>query len=243
MPSSSGNKSYDTLFNSYGVYQSNTLMYGTQDVRTDPLYLVYSGGVDSCSLGGVGFVGYYRSSRASSDAFALLLSLHARVSPSDSSYRYLGFSVRCVSEGGEGANTDNVSVTVGSMISLDVTNNVTIDASEMINPATSELNVKVESNKAYTVQINAVGHADLKAEGVETSIPSSGGTLTTAENNWGIKKPNESNYTKVTTAAETFYQSDAAEVKTILFEVGVSVSPNIPVGMYSTGIVVTAVQN
>ena len=94
LPPSSGNKSYNTLFTSYG--SSNGLLYGAQDIRLAPLYFVYGGYVSSSSLYDAGSVGYYWSSTAYNSSNAYYLYFTTSVYPSNGYLRSSGFSVRCV---------------------------------------------------------------------------------------------------------------------------------------------------
>ena len=96
LPPSSGNKSYNTLFTSYG--SNSGLKYGTQDIRLAPLYFVYGGYVASSSLSDAGEHGFYWSSTASNSSSAYNLYFNTSVYPSSLLSRSLGYSVRCVAK-------------------------------------------------------------------------------------------------------------------------------------------------
>ena len=89
--------SFYYLLNQYGFTSSTGS--GTNSITTAPLYFVRSGYVNpgTSYLTDAGRYGYYWSGRASSSSFAYYLHLNSSsVSPSSSSTRYNGRSVRCV---------------------------------------------------------------------------------------------------------------------------------------------------
>lgn len=151
-----------------------------------------------------------------------------------------GRSVRCVAR--TEVLPNNVEITINPTISLDVAPEVAVEKSAT-NPSTANLDVKVSSNQPYSVNINAKSHAELTSSTTEVKIPSANGALNNNTNGWGIKKPEETEYTAVTTTPQLFYQSSVAEIKTIPFIIGISTSPDIPNGEYSTDITITATQN
>ena len=92
------NGNFYNLLNQYGLTSSATS--GNNNIATSPLYFVRSGYVSpgSVRLHGAGANGRYWSGRADSSSYAYLLDfLSSGVSPSgSSSFRYIGYSVRCV---------------------------------------------------------------------------------------------------------------------------------------------------
>ncbi len=247
LPINSGDKSYGTLLSSYGT--NSGLLYGTQDIRLNPLYFVYGGYVRDSSLNSTGSQGFYWSSTTSDSDFTNFtynMLFDTSVSPSNRSLRYHGFSVRCVSPGGEKQNYNNVEITINPQLSLDIANEVVVEKTEP-NPSTATLDAKVSSNMPYIISISS-NNPDLASSTSSTIIPATSGLLNTAVNGWGIKKYNtagteESTYTAITKDFQTFYTASGAEIKTIPFTIGISTAPDIPNGEYSTDITVTATQN
>ncbi len=96
LPPNSGDKSYSSLFTSYGAHANNTLQYGGQSIINDPLDFVYGGNVVDNTLGSAGRSGYYWTSTADSIPNAYRLGFSTDVATHLSSVRYSGMSVRCV---------------------------------------------------------------------------------------------------------------------------------------------------
>ena len=86
----SGNSTSDfqTLYNNYN---------SSSALRSAPMNLTFSGLAYSSSVYNQGSLGYYWSSTVYSNDYAYLLYLNSSsVNPSNSNYKYYGFSVRCV---------------------------------------------------------------------------------------------------------------------------------------------------
>ncbi len=246
-------KSYRNLLDNYGwVWNtgsdpdkaSNSLIGKigdiTYDIRLKPLYFVYSGAVTSNHLNGAGSYGSYRSSTAISVYWSYFIVLENSVNPSFDNARFSGASVRCVARS-ESTPNNNIEIMINPMISLDVASEVVVEKSET-NPSTANLDVKVSSNQKYSVGIS-VSNPNLASTTSEVKIPSKSGLLNIAENGWGIKLSNDTNYTALTTSLQTFYTASGAEIKIIPFIIGISTAPDIPNGEYSTDITITATQN
>ena len=94
--SNTENGSFSNLLSQYSL--TSTPTSGNNNIATSPLYFVRSGYVGpGSSLGGAGNDGYYWSGRADSSSYAYILYFgSSRVRPSNFSYRYYGYSVRCV---------------------------------------------------------------------------------------------------------------------------------------------------
>ncbi len=84
--------SFGALTNGLNSSINNT----TNNIKLAPYYFVYGGYVANSSLNNAGSGGRYWSSTAGGSANAYYLYLDSSVSPSSSSNRYLGFSIRCV---------------------------------------------------------------------------------------------------------------------------------------------------
>ncbi len=209
-------------------------------------YYFTLGGYIMTQSGNISWVGttarYWSAVSLEADhSFSLYISDNM-VSPTHAdNLRTMGNSIRCVALGDKKEPNNNVSIEVNPTISLDVADEVNVGKSET-NPSTADLKVKVSSNQPYSVNINAKEHAELTSENGD-KIPSNGGALTVAENNWGIMKSGDTTYTKVTTTPELFYQAMSAGVNDILFKVGISTAPDLANGTYTTDIVITAIQN
>ena len=91
--SSSNSPYYTNNSNTEGSDASNAL-------RSYPNNFTYSGNWNGSSAGVRGYVGYYWSRSSSSSYFAYLLYLYSTdVFPSGSSYKYYGYSARCLASG------------------------------------------------------------------------------------------------------------------------------------------------
>ncbi len=154
--------------------------------------------------------------------------------------RIFGNNVRCIARS-ESTPSNNVEVAINNTISLDVTNEVEVKKSE-VNPSTAAFSALVASNQPYSVSISSANPA-LTSSTSSTTIPSKSGLLNTAENGWGIKLKDDTNYAALTTSLQTFYTASGAEIKTIPFTIGISTAPDLPNGEYSTNITITATQN
>ncbi len=236
LPTSGDGKQFAMLTN--GLNASVTVT--ANNLKLAPYYFVYNGGANSNSLENVGERGHYWSSTAGDRFNAYSLYFNTGVNPSSYDGRHYGFSIRCIARNDTVLN-ENVKININPQISLDVAEEVVVEKGE-VNPSTADLSVKVSSNQPYSVNINAREHAELVSENGD-KILSNGGALTTAENNWGIMKPGDTIYTKITTSPELFYQATSPEVKELLLKVGISTAPDLPSGEYSTDITITATQN
>lgn len=232
----------------YGLTSTPNDENNEYNIQNAPLYFVIGGSISSSDASSwERSAGVYRSSVITTPSIdsgvGYTLTFNNRyVNPSNTSPMGSGFSVRCMSPGGVINDKYNVSVNVTSTLSLDVAPEVEVETSAA-NPSTANLDVKVSSNQPYSVNINAKSHAELTSSTTEVKIPSANGALNNNTNEWGIKKPEGTQYTVVTTTPELFYQSSVAEIKTIPFIIGISTSPDIPNGEYSTDITITATQN
>ncbi len=159
---------------------------------------------------------------------------------------YVGISIRCMTQGGIKGDANNVDITIAKSILLDISPEITVEKGKT-NPSTTNLNVKVGSNQKYSIGISAKSPS-LTSPASSTTIPSKSGLLNTNDNAWGIKKLDTakapaSSFTSITSANQTFYTSSTPESTTLLFPIGISTTPDLPSGEYSTNITVTATQN
>lgn len=221
------------------------------DAILSPFYLLWGGYVSFSDIMSSGTIGYYWTSTTGSPSTianntknnAYLLQLRSEDTLfSASTSRSLGASVRCVLRDSTIDDYgNNTTIKVNPTISLDVADEVKVEKSE-VNPSTANLDVKVSSNQKYSVGISAED-SNLTSVTSGVKIPAKSGLLNTAENGWGIKLKDDTNYTALTTSLQTFYTASGAEIKTVPFTIGVSTAPDLPNGEYSTDITVTATQN
>lgn len=141
----------------------------------------------------------------------------------------------------------NMRVNVERVISLDAvaTGGIVKVAPEAAETGT--ISATVSSNAPFTVSLSAA-QPGLANDDKSFTIPASA-TVQAGNNAWGIKKvtetngtfANATNYTAITTTPEVFYESaDSASGKKIDFEAGVSIDSQVPSGIYSTEVTVTA---
>ena len=133
----------------------------------------------------------------------------------------------------------SMTVVVSDNITIDTVSNAEIltDPSRI---ATDNFQVKVTTNKAYTILLRSA-QPSLTASGIEENIPATS-TLTAGTNGWAIQTADDS-YVAVTTSNEEFYSSSVGTSEdgvTTDFAVHVAVSPTLPAATYSTQLIVTA---
>ncbi len=247
---------------------SNTL------ANSDPYYFQY-GGYISESLSNVGYYGIYWSATPSTNnyAYSLFFNTDRYFNITyNSFYRFQGCSVRCVVRDASyvppvtpsgSVNNPNISVTVPSLITLDVYSDNVDNKIVNINPNNTgygegEFTAKVSSNSSYNLSLSTIenGHTDLKNDKVNASIPAISTTspiVTTNDKSWwGIKCTNpagstnctKTEYTGLTTSTVPYFSSNSnANNQLINFNIGIKTSPDLPSGTYSTSILVTASQN
>ncbi len=223
--------------------------------------------------------GYYWSSTPSGNiAYALTFNSYS-AETKISNFPQYGYSARCVAKttsdvtpvdpsagGNTGINDPNISVTVPSIITLDVystdeNNNVVDIVMDNNGSGTGQFTAKVSSNSAYNLSLSTIenGHTDLRNDNTNTSVPALSTTspiVTTNDKSWwGIKCTNnpsdstnckQTNYTGLTNylTPTLFYTStQGANNNLTNFTIGIQTSPDLPSGTYSTSILITASQN
>ncbi len=231
-----------------------------------PYYFMYGGSAYSDGLDAAGSDGGYWSSMPyDSDYSAYLLEFGSSyVNPVSSNGRQYGFSVCCVASGTatpvepEVITTNpNVSVIVPKMITLDISDSVDI-ATESNEVNTGNFTATVESNKDYTISLNAATDAvdatsltNYKDGNKIGEIP----TITTSQpqsgiSSWGIMLCNGietttciNNYQPLPTKnATNTFASGTKGTHQHLFQIGIGIGPELPSGTYTTSIQVTASQ-
>ncbi len=236
---------------------SNGYWLGTKTVGAkDASFFPATGYLSNGSLYGVGLYGNYWSSTADS------LTTNARglgfnsnnVNPSSSGHNYSGHSVRCVAPANTYADGSPI-LPVSAHTGLQVLVNpyLTIEATSGMSETMGAENI-LHGNISATIAANGEYNVMLSAEQPDLKdldntefpgIPASSNVV--ANNNaWGIQNK-DATYKAVTTTAQIFDSVDTfnetLKSTTHTYTVGVSVSPSIPAGKYSTTVTVTAVGN
>ncbi len=266
---------YNTLLTTYSVSNS---VAGSITLRSAPLSFLIGGIYNSDGLSYVDSFGNYWASTPR-DSYAYNLGFgYDYAGVGDGGYTAEGFSVRCVAKdtsditpvdpsagGNTGINDPNISVTVPSIITLDVysedeDNNTVNIAMDSNNTGEGNFIAKVSSNSTYNLSLSTTenGHTDLRSDNTNSSIPALSTTspiITTNDSKWwGIKCTNPSdstnckqtNYTGLTdylTPTPFYTSTQGASNQLTNFTIGIQVSPDLPSGTYSTSILVTASQN
>ncbi len=234
---------------------------GASLIQNSP-YNFTSAGVfyaDQGALGNVGTGGRYWTSTASngaSYAYAMYFA-SANAYLHDTATRYNGRPVRCLAPA---SNTDfpepfdekdsTVSVTVPKVLTIDaVSKALTLEA----NPnqiIEGNISAAISANTTYAVQLSAsktslTNSASSEEPTSTNSIPASS-NVTPKTNAWGILNQDNSTYSAITSAPTTYHNAETTNEnssKTHTFTLGVSVSPTLPAGEYSTTVTITAVNN
>ena len=194
--------------------------------------------------------GRYWSSTANGSNNAYRLSFFSDTfSPASSNYKYNGFSVRCIADGAPEADTDVIAIVVPPVISIDATSGM----KEEVDPnkiTTGTISATVSANTTYAVQLSAnktsLTNPNNSEEITSTnSIPASSNVIPKT-NAWGILNQDNSTYSAITSTPTVYYNTESTNEdysRTHTFTLGVSVSPTLPAGEYSTTVTITAVNN
>ncbi len=157
-----------------------------------------------------------------------------------------GFSVRCMAQGADREEDSGIAVLINPYLTIEATTSMkeTMGAENILH---GHISATVASNGEYKVMLNT-NQPNLRDENSPTfaGIPASS-EVKANSNAWGIQNEDGTTYTAVTNTPKVFYSSDYFDENlkstTHTFTVGVSVSPSIPAGKYSTGVMATAVNN
>lgn len=261
--------SFGYLMGQYGLRIDDGSEANVDKVRLTPLYFIPAGYVHTDGLNSTGYNGYvWSSSVHSNGVYAYNLYFASdNLYPSNSYYRYLGFSVRCVADpnGADTPTADNplIMVTVNPVLTLDVatapeggTVTIQADSSKVM---TGSFTATVSSNQAYTLALSAAAGFSTSLTTTETreEIPTiaDGEMIVAGKSAWGIRTCElSSDCTETSTKAyqgivpstatpKIFYTSDeGVDSKDTVFQVGIAVDSSLSSGIYATNIVVTAAQ-
>ena len=206
---------------------------------------------DNGSLSSVGSYGYYWSSTANdaNSAYRLLFN-SSYINPAANYNKYSGYSVRCVADSYAEADTDIIAIVVPPVISIDATSGMNKEVDPNL-VTKGEISATISANTTYSVQLSAnktsLTNSQTSDEPTPTnSIPASS-NVTPKTNAWGILNQDNSTYSAITTAPTEYYNTEEYNTESQstkhTFGIGVSISPTLPAGEYSTTVTITAVNN
>lgn len=250
----------------YGLRTDNGSESNVDKLRLTPMYFIPAGNVYTNGLSDAGDYGSYWSSTPNSggtSAYNLYFNA-GHLYPSSHSGRYVGRSVRCVSDPdapetpGILVDSPNVAITVNSTITIDATSGMDEEA-DFSKVTTGTISATVSANQAYSVLLSTQKTAltDAAVDDQQIEMITTDKALAAGVSEWGIKKKlsaagadpvlgstdDADAYSPVGTGDEKvlFYQSaNPEQAKTINFSVGVSVSVTLAPGSYATDVTVTA---
>ncbi len=213
-----------------------------------------STGEKEVRLRSVGSSGLYWASTnyGQSSAYRLYFRKEDELITTDRNYRNSGLSVRCIAEGWPSKDVNVVAVRVSPVISIDATSGM----KEEVDPnkvTTGTISATVSANTTYAVQLSADKTSLTNSQNPEdteitntNSIPASSNVIPKT-NAWGILNQDNSTYSAITTNPTTYYNAeeynDTEQSTKHTFGIGVSISPTLPAGEYSTTVTITAVNN
>ena len=216
--------------------------------------------IDTTNEGAVRVIGQYgdywsRTAGSSNNAYRLGF-YSSGVDPAYSNVRYHGFSIRCVALGGI-ATDSNLSVEVYPALMIDAVSNLhQIIDSSMVNTGTISTTITANTNYQVLLSSNDSTMRNPKLDSADDrTIPTISATtptiLTPGTSAWGIAtgspdgSSGNSTYVGITTTPQSYYNTTslgAYPSQTIhTYGIGVTISPLLPSGIYSTSITVTAV--
>ncbi len=175
-------------------------------------------------------------------------------------YRWFGYSIRCLAPASstdfpdrfDEKDVEVIAVRVAPVISIDATSGMKEEA-DPNKITTGTISATVSANTTYTVQLSA-NKTSLtnSALVVDTEITSSNSipastNVQAKTNAWGILNQDNTTYSAITTNPTTYYNTEEydeeSQATKHTFGVGVSISPTLPAGEYSTTVTITAVNN
>ena len=259
LPTGGPNGEFEKLYNFYPntawteLNGSGGYWLGASDAETGGNFFSVNGAVYNGKFQETAGVGRYWSSNTMNSRGAYYFYFHsAEIHPIYSSYRYGGVAVRCIAEGWPSKDVNVVAVRVSPVISIDATSGM----KEEVDPnkvTTGTISATVSANTAYSVQLSASKTSLTNSVlGVDTEITSSNSipastNVQAKTNAWGILNQDNSTYSAITSNPTTYYNTeeynDTEQSTKHTFNIGVSISPTLPAGEYSTTVTITAVNN
>ena len=268
LPTGGGNGDFQTLYDKFPSANLATVdgikgrWFGAGDASSGGAFFPVAGRIENDGLSMGGSRGHYWSSTVNNAVGAHNLAFNdsSEVNPLDGSHRYRGYSIRCLAPTSstdfpdrfDEKDVEVVAVRVAPVISIDTTSGM----KEEVDPnkiTTGTISATVSANTTYTVQLSA-NKTSLtnSALGVDTEITSSNSipastNVQAKTNAWGILNQDNSTYSAITTNPTTYYNTeeynDTEQSTKHTFGIGVSISPTLPAGEYSTTVTITAVNN
>lgn len=139
---------------------------------------------------------------------------------------------------GEGSTV--VYINVDDILSLDAASGGDVIRVVPDMASTGTFSAQVRSAKAYTISLSA-DNPYLVNQADDIYVIPSRTTVGVGNTAWGIKKYNADEYSAITTTPEVFFEGGPHDESTVTeFEIGVSVTSNVPQGTYVTDVTVTA---
>ena len=258
LPSSANNTSYANLMEVSGILSNQG---GVNKVLTTPYNFMLSGSAYAGVLYEQSESGLYFTNTIydNPDIYALYLSREfGIVHPTATQYMagFVGRSIRCVALGGIAADS-NLSVEVYPTLMIDAVSNMhQIVDSSVVNTGTISTTITANTNYQVLLSSNDSTMRNPKLDSTDDrTIPTISATtptiLTSGTSAWGIAtgSPDGTNgnstYVGITTTPQSYYNTTslgAYPSQTIhTYGIGVTISPLLPSGIYSTSITVTAV--
>ena len=184
----------------------------------------------------------------------------SKIETDNFNFRYRGFSIRCLAPASSTEFPDRfdekdvevIAVRVAPVISIDATSGMK-EETDPNKITTGNISATISANTTYAVQLSA-NKTSLtnSALGVDTEITSSNSipastNVQAKTNAWGILNQDNSTYSAITTNPTTYYNTEEyneeSQSTKHTFGIGVSISPTLPAGEYSTTVTITAVNN
>ncbi len=206
-------------------------------------------------------IGHYWSNTPYSELTAYHLYLYDGTSPYlDNNAKMLGFSIRCLAPASSTVLPDRfdekdvevIAVRVAPVISIDATSGM----KEEVDPnqvTSGNISATISANTTYAVQLSANKTSLTNTnDSSDTEITSSNSipastNVQAKTNAWGILNQDNSTYSAITTNPTTYYNTEEyneeSQATKHTFGIGVSISPTLPAGEYSTTVTITAVNN
>ncbi len=218
-------------------------------------------GNGSGSIDTFGSTGYYWSSTADRQSYAYyFLFFNNSLYPADSNSRSSGYSIRCISadladdepdftDPYDQKDVDVIAIVVPPVISINATSGMNKEVDPNL-VAKGEISATISANTTYSVQLSAdktsLTNSVSSDEPTSTnSIPASS-SVQAKTNAWGILNSDNTTYSAITSTPTTYYNTESSNEdssRTHTFTLGVSISPTLPAGEYSTTVTITAVNN
>ena len=256
LPPNYGNGSYVDFTSAAGITDDAN---GSTKINSAPYSFPYTGFVGNSALHDVGSSsGYWSRAANSAQGVYHLWFTKSYINSAKTGNSFYGISLRCVALGGI-ATDSNLSVEVYPALMIDAVSNMhQIVDSSVVNTGTISTTITANTNYQVLLSSNDSTMRNPKLDSIDDrTIPTVDNTtptiLTPGTSAWGIAtgSPDGSNgnsnstYVGITTTPQSYYNTTslgAYPSQTIhTYGIGVTISPLLPSGIYSTSITVTAV--